>query len=159
MGKFLSVMWNKGKDCQRQSLSFFTKWMRWPENRISILRIKTQNGFGKFSRDVTFLLEGDFLLDVTRSQVPPRRVLGGGSLENFRNPPRIRAWGVCSESLHLTIYIIRLALNTGFDTACLSGWHTHMTHFGVYHLVCLFSIWPGQGFYVDLFFIDGFPSE
>ena len=49
------------------------------------------------------------------------------------------------------LYIIRVALNTGFDTACLSGWHTHMTHFGVYHLVVPFSIWPGQGFYVDLF--------
>ena len=57
------------------------------------------------------------------------------------------------------LYIIRVALNTGFDTACLSGWHTHMTHFGVYHLVCPFSIWPGQGFYVDLFLIDAFPSE
>ena len=57
------------------------------------------------------------------------------------------------------LYIIRVALNTGFDTACLSGWYTHMTHFGVYHLVVPFSIWPGQGFYVDLFLIDAFPSE
>ena len=59
----------------------------------------------------------------------------------------------------LYIYIIRVALNTGFDTTCLSGWHTQMTHFGVYHLVCPFSIWPRQGFYVDLFLIDAFPSE
>ena len=30
-----------------------------------------------------------------------------------------------------------------------------MTHFGVYPLVCPFSTWPGQGFYVDLFVGDG----
>ena len=61
---------------------------------------------------------------------------------------------------HLSnLYIIRVALNIGFDTVCLSGWHTNMTHFGVYHLVCPFSTWPGQGFYVDLFLIDAFPSE
>ena len=62
-------------------------------------------------------------------------------------------------NLTSNLYIIRVALNTGFDTACLSGWHTHMTHFGVYHLVCPFSKWPGQGFYVDLFLIDAFPSD
>ena len=56
------------------------------------------------------------------------------------------------------LHIIRVALNAGFDTACLSGWHTHMTHFGVYHLVVPFtSIWPGKGFYVDLFSLMDFP--
>ena len=34
-----------------------------------------------------------------------------------------------------------------------------MTHFGLCALVCPFSIWPGQGFYVELFLIDAFPSE
>ena len=27
-----------------------------------------------------------------------------------------------------------------------------MTHFGVIPLVCRFSIWPGQGFYIELFY-------
>ena len=32
-----------------------------------------------------------------------------------------------------------------------------MTQFGACPLVCLFSIWPGQGFYVEIFLIDAFP--
>ena len=39
----------------------------------------------------------------------------------------------------------------------LSGWHSQMTHFGVYRLVSPFNIWPGQGFYVDLFWLIYFP--
>ena len=61
--------------------------------------------------------------------------------------------------LHPIIYIIRLTLNTEFDTVCLFGWHAQMTHFGVYPLVCPCIIWPGQGFYVEPFLIDAFPSE
>ena len=34
---------------------------------------------------------------------------------------------------------------------CLPGRHAQMTHFGVYPLVCPYSLWPGQGFYVELF--------
>ena len=61
--------------------------------------------------------------------------------------------------LQSNYYIIRVALNTQFDTACLSGWHTQMAHFGVYPLVCPFSIWPRQGFYVELFSINAFAPE
>ena len=61
--------------------------------------------------------------------------------------------------LVLYIYIIRVTLNIEFDTVCLSGRHAQMAPFGVYPLVCPFSIWPGQGFYVELFLIDAFPSE
>ena len=32
-----------------------------------------------------------------------------------------------------------------------------MTQIGVCPLVCLFSIWPGQGFYVEIFLINAFP--
>ena len=60
---------------------------------------------------------------------------------------------------YLTIYIIRVTLNTGFNTKCLSGLHTHMKHFWVHPLVCPYSIWPQEGFYVHLFLIDAFPSE
>ena len=67
--------------------------------------------------------------------------------------------GKLSMASCLTIYIIRVTLNTEFDTVCLSGWHTQMKHFGVCPLVCPYSIWPGQGFYVAPFLIDAIPSE
>ena len=35
---------------------------------------------------------------------------------------------------------------------CLSHQPAGVTHFGGKTLVCSFSIWPGQGFYVELFF-------
>ena len=70
---------------------------------------------------------------------------------------------LCGDNLfrlaNLTIYIIRVTLNTESDTVCLSGRHTQMAHFGVYPLVCPYSIWPGQGFYIKLFLIDAFPSQ
>ena len=55
--------------------------------------------------------------------------------------------------------IQELTENTEMDTLCLSGRHVQMTHFRVCPLVCPFSIWPGQGFYVELFLIDTFASE
>ena len=61
--------------------------------------------------------------------------------------------------VHLTIYIIRVTLNTKFDTVRLSGRHTQIKRFGVCPLVCPYSIWPGQGFYVAPFLIDAIPSE
>ena len=60
---------------------------------------------------------------------------------------------------YLTIYIIRVTLNTEFDTVRLSGQHTQMKHFGVCPLVCPYGIWPGQGFYIAPFLIDALPSE
>ena len=60
---------------------------------------------------------------------------------------------------YLTIYIIRVTLNTEFDTVSLFGWHAQRTHFRAYPLVCTNSIWPGQGFYVEHFLIDAFPPE
>ena len=64
---------------------------------------------------------------------------------------------------YLTIYIIRVTLNTEFDTVRLSGRHTQMKHFGVCPLVCPFNIFMAwtfrQGFYVELFMIDASPSE
>ena len=52
-----------------------------------------------------------------------------------------------------------VTLNTELDTVYLFVRHGQRTHFGVYPLVCPFSTWPGQGFYVELFLIDAFPSE
>ena len=66
---------------------------------------------------------------------------------------------LCTACHYLTTYIIRLALNTEVNTVCLSGWHAQMTQFEVCPLVCPYSAWPWQGFYVDLLLIDGFPSE
>ena len=60
---------------------------------------------------------------------------------------------------HLTIYLIRVTLNTEFDAVRLSSRYAQMKHFGVCHLVCSHSIWPGQGFHVAPFLIDAFPSE
>ena len=40
---------------------------------------------------------------------------------------------------NLTIYIIRVTLNTEFDTVHLSGWHTQMKRFGLCPLVCPYS--------------------
>ena len=37
--------------------------------------------------------------------------------------------------------------------------HAQMAESKVATLVCPFSIWPGQGFYVELFLIDAFPFE
>ena len=61
--------------------------------------------------------------------------------------------------IHLTIYIIRVTLNTECNAKCLSGLHTHMKHLLVHPLVCPYSVWPREGFYVDLFQIDAFSSE
>ena len=61
--------------------------------------------------------------------------------------------------VNLNTSIYELTKNTEFDTVRLSGRDTQMTHFRVIPLVCRFSIWPGQGFYVELFLIDEFPSE
>ena len=63
------------------------------------------------------------------------------------------------KNIHLTIYIIRVTLNTEIITACLCGRHSQMTHFGVYPLVCPFSIWLRQGFYVELFSINAFAPD
>ena len=52
-----------------------------------------------------------------------------------------------------TIFIRRVTLNTELDTVFLSIRQGQRTHFGVYPLVCPFSTWPGQGFYVELFLI------
>ena len=41
-----------------------------------------------------------------------------------------------------------VTLNTELDTVYLFVRHGQRTHFGVYPLVCPFSTWPGQGFYV-----------
>ena len=60
---------------------------------------------------------------------------------------------------HLTIFIRRVTLNTELDTVCLFVWHGQMTHFWVCSLVCPFSIWLGQGFYVELFSINSFAPE
>ena len=60
---------------------------------------------------------------------------------------------------YLTIFIRRVTLNTELDTECLFARHGQMAHFGVYPLVCPFSIWPRQGFYVELFSINAFASE
>ena len=54
---------------------------------------------------------------------------------------------------HLTIFIRRVTLNTELDTVFLFVRHGQRTHFGVYPLVCPFSTWPGQGFYVELFLL------
>ena len=48
---------------------------------------------------------------------------------------------------------------TELDTVTLFVRHGQMTHFGVYPWVFSFSIWPGQGFYVELFSIYAFASE
>ena len=61
--------------------------------------------------------------------------------------------------IYLNTSIQELTENTEFDTVCLCPWHVQMTQFGVCPLVCPFSIWPGQGFYVDIFLIDAFPSQ
>ena len=45
------------------------------------------------------------------------------------------------------------------DSVTLFVRHGQMTHFGVYPWVFSFSIWPGQGFYVELFSIYAFASE
>ena len=55
--------------------------------------------------------------------------------------------------IYLTIFIRRVTLNTELDTVFLFVRHGQRTHFGVYPLVCPFSTWPGQGFYVELFLI------
>ena len=54
---------------------------------------------------------------------------------------------------YLIIFIRRVTLNTELDTVFLFVRHGQRTHFGVYPLVCPFSTWPGQGFYVELFLI------
>ena len=54
---------------------------------------------------------------------------------------------------YLTIFIRRVNLNTELDTVFLFVRHGQRTHFGVYPLVCPFSTWPGQGFYVELFWL------
>ena len=56
-------------------------------------------------------------------------------------------------NFHLTIFIRGVTLNTELDTVYLFVRHGQRTHFGVYPLVCPFSTWPGQGFYVELFLI------
>ena len=60
---------------------------------------------------------------------------------------------VRKSSFYLTIFIRHVTLNTELDTVYLFVWHGQRTHFGVYPLVCPFSTWPGQGFYVELFLI------
>ena len=55
--------------------------------------------------------------------------------------------------VYLTIFIRRVTLNTELDTVHLFVRHGQRIHFGVYPLVCPFSTWPGQGFYVELFLI------
>ena len=60
---------------------------------------------------------------------------------------------------HLTIYIIRLTLNTECNAKYLSSLHTQMKYFLVHPLVCPYITWPREGFYVDPFLIDAFPSE
>jgi len=62
-------------------------------------------------------------------------------------------------SNYLTIFIRRVTLNTELDTVSLFARHSQITQFGVYPLVFSFSIWPGQGFYVELFLIYAFASE
>ena len=52
-----------------------------------------------------------------------------------------------------------MTLNNKFDTVLLSSRHTQMKHFGVCSLVCPYSIWPRQGFYIVPFLIDTIPSE
>ena len=54
--------------------------------------------------------------------------------------------GKAKLSMASCIYIICVTLNTEFDTVCLSGRYAQMTHFGLYLLVCPYSVWPGQGF-------------
>ena len=56
-------------------------------------------------------------------------------------------------SIYLTIFIRRVTLNAERDTVYLFVRHGQRIHFGVYPLVCPFSTWPGQGFYVELFLI------
>ena len=48
--------------------------------------------------------------------------------------------------------IQELTENTEFDNLCLFSRHVQMTHFEVCTLVCPLNVWPGQGFYVELFF-------
>ena len=60
---------------------------------------------------------------------------------------------------YLTIYIIRVTLNNESDPFSLCPQHAEMAESELVTLVCPFDIWSGQGFYVDLFLIDAFPSE
>ena len=61
--------------------------------------------------------------------------------------------------LHLTIYIIRLTSNNESHTFSLCPQRGQIAESELGTLVCPFNIWPGQGFYVQLFFIDAFPLE
>ena len=65
-------------------------------------------------------------------------------------------WVHCK--IYLTIYIIGVTLNTESDTISLCTQHAQMAESELVTLVCPFNIWPGQGFYVELFLIDAFPS-
>ena len=66
---------------------------------------------------------------------------------------RVKPFGEINTSIQeLTEY-------TQFDDVCLLGQHVQMTHFGVCPMVCPLNVWPGQGFYVELFLIVAFPAE
>ena len=71
----------------------------------------------------------------------------GKAMDKQHNP------GAPPSSAYLTIFIRRVTLNTELDTVFLFVRHGQRTHFGVYPLVCPFSTWPGQGFYVELFLL------
>ena len=96
-------MWNKGKDCQRQSLSFFTKMNEMARTESQSLEFRPRMGLGNFLGSP----QRGPLLDVTRSQVPSRRVLWGGAPWRISGTHPESELEACAQSLYI-VYIIIL---------------------------------------------------
>ena len=59
-----------------------------------------------------------------------------------------------------TTEVYRSRQKIEFDIVFLCSAGMPMTNFGVCPLACPFSIWPGQGFYIELFIlIDAIPAD
>ena len=124
-------------------------------SQIKAIRIANENFQWIVEVEVLKVLSKNMLVSWKLIQVEVQVLLSiVSNLNGFLSKNVCKTWNP-----NPTTIIIGDLWITELDTVTLFVRHGQMTHFGVYPWVFSFSIWPGQGFYVELFSIYAFASE